>query len=76
MKDKNFALGLIRGYHDYLLSYANRDVKTKKMLEDADYMPFLWKHEVAQLIIRGKEEMKEIANTIKKLRKDYNCMEF
>ena len=73
---KNFALGLIRNYHGYLLSYANRDVEMKKMLEDANYMPFLWKHKVAQSIVRGKEEMREITNTIRKLRKDYNCMEF
>ena len=76
MNDKNFALGLIRNYHSHLLGYANGDVKMRKMLKGGNFMGFLWKHEVAQLIIKGKKEMKEIINTIRKLRKDYNCMEF
>lgn len=76
MKDKNFPLGLIRNYHGYLLGYANRDVRMKSMLKKAIFMDFLWKQELAQSIVDGKKEMKEIVNTIKELREDYNCMEF
>ena len=76
MRNEKFALGLIRKYHNHLLGYANRDVKMKKMLGKSIFMSFLWKHEVAQSIIDGKKEMKEIISTIKDLRKDYHCREF
>ena len=71
-----YPLYLIRRYHETLLSYANSDVKLKKMLRGSSFMPFLWKHEVAQLITKGKETVKEIAQTIGTLRKDYGCVDY
>ncbi len=76
MSDDKFPLDLIRKYHNHLLFYANGDARKKNMLEKASYMDFLWKHEVAQSITSGKKEMKEIAETIKSLREEYNCREF
>lgn len=71
-----YPLYLIRRYHKTLLSYANRDVSMRKMLLDAEHMPFLWKSEVAQMITEGRETMKELAQTIATLRKDYGCVDY
>jgi len=71
-----YPLYLIRNYHGTLLSYANRDVDMRRMLLDLEDMPFLWKHEVAQLITKSKETMKRLAQTKATLRKDYGCVDY
>ena len=73
---KDFGLRMIRSYHGTLLSYANRDVKMRASLQDSEFMPFLWRHEVAQMITEGRETMKELAQTIATLRKDYGCVTY
>ena len=73
---EDFGLRMVRSYHRTLLGYANRDVEMRKSLQDSDCMPFLWQYGVAQMITKGKETMKELAQTIATLRKDYNCVTY
>ena len=71
-----YPLYLIRRYHKMLLGYANRTVQMKRMLQRSKFMPFLWKYEVAQMITEGRQTMKELAQTIATLRKDYSCVDY
>lgn len=73
---KGYALKLIRDYHEMLLDYANQDTRTKEMLSGSNFMPFLWKYQVAESIINGKKAMKKIVKNIRELRDTYNCRIF
>jgi len=74
--EQKYILYLIRRYHSFLLGYANRLVRMKASLQDSDFMPFLWRYEVAQMIKGNQEESKKLAQTIKKLREEYDCVDF
>ena len=71
-----FALKLIRDYHKMLLSYANQDTKTKKMLSESKFMPFLWKYQVAESLTNSKKAMEKVAKNIKEVRDTFNCRGF
>ncbi len=76
MKDKEFALRLIRDYHSMLLKSAKTLVGIKKLIIKDDLMDIKWKCEVARLLVDVEAGMQKKVSNIKKLREEYNCLEF
>jgi len=74
--EQKYVLYLVRRYHDMLLRYANRLVRMRASLEDSEFMPFLWRYEVARMIKDNQKESEKLAQTIKKLREEYDCVDY
>jgi len=76
MKDKKFALKMIRDYHSILLKSVETTEGIKEMIKKDDFMDMKWKIRVAKLLTGAEIDSRAIVDKIRELREEYNCREF